>query len=157
MSRIKQEWAPTLTLTRSLSFHSYHLLIHTDPSVTYTVNTQLFHFILLHRFYVHSHHHYHQDQQQPKYLPLDTSDIGPELMPRHLCLGICLNSHQHHNQQQQQQQKHPPLDTSDIGPGQNFSGSPVRGVTRQKPIGHLASPSISTADHPHISYMILGK
>ena len=37
MSRIKQEWAPTLTLTRSLSFHSYHLLIHTDPSVTYTL------------------------------------------------------------------------------------------------------------------------
>ena len=37
MSRIKQEWAPTLTLTRSLSFHSYHLLIHTDTSVTYTL------------------------------------------------------------------------------------------------------------------------
>ena len=37
MSRIKQEWAPTLTLTRSLSFHSYLLLIHTDPSVTYTL------------------------------------------------------------------------------------------------------------------------
>ena len=153
MSRIKQEWAPTLTLPRSLSFHSYHLLIHTDPSVTYTVNTQLFHFILLHRYYVHSHHHYQQDQQLQQHV--DTFDIGPELMPRHLCLGICLNFHHHHNQQQQQ--KHPPLDTSDIGPGQNFSGSPARGVTRQKPIGHLASPSISTADHPHISYMILRK